>query len=192
MSDIKRPEIFIGDLGHGASINVLKQIDHIEQTYPTSQPIIVHINSYGGSVHEMGIIYNRLKTMEHPLISYTSSSAMSAGAILLSTIAPKGRRFAAPGSIIMVHEIQAGTFGDIKSMEDRFKNIKQLNKYWMNLLAKSMGLKSQVAIRDLIKEHAIGQDVFLSAEKAKELGLVDEVCLLRPILQSKWLIERVK
>lgn len=188
----KKPEIFIGDLTHKASVEIFKQIDEIEKYHSPSQPILVHINSHGGSVHEMSMIYNRLKSLQNPIITYTSSSAMSAGAILLSTLAAKGSRFAAPNAVIMVHEIQAGAGGDIKDMEDRMKNLKKINTHWMNVLAKSMGLKSSRDIRNLIQSHAIGQDVFLSAKEAQTLGLVDEIAILRAVPIQAWQFERVK
>jgi len=186
-----KPVIMIEKFDSKSVSDIMGQIDNIEQTYNSDQPIILHINSYGGSVHGMAVIYNRVKTLKNPIVTYTSSKAMSAGAILLSTLGGKNMRFAAPGSTIMVHEISAGSVGDIKDIEDTTRYLRQINQTWMTRLAKSMGLKNDREVRKLIDEHAIGHDIYLTANKAKKLGLVDEVCNITLQPYHGWLVTKV-
>lgn len=174
-----KPQVTIHSFNENAVKEFNKQMDEIESKYGPEQPIIVHIDSYGGAVHGLSVMYDRLMGMQNTIVTYTSSKAMSAGAMLLSAAGTPGARFASPEASIMVHEISAGAFGDIKDIEDQAKYIRTINQKWMTILAKSMGLKSHKDIRKLISKQAIGQDVHLTAHQAKSLGLIDEVASIK-------------
>ena len=170
-----KPIIVVNSFDVDAVKQYLSDLDKIDSKYPSTQPILVNINSPGGSVDGLSMLYDRLVSAPNPIITYTSGIAMSAGAILLSAAGDPGYRIASPEASIMVHEIQAINLGDIKEMEDRHKYLRMINTKWMGVLAKSMGLNSASDIRKMIKEKAIGMNVFLSAKQAKDLNIVDEI-----------------
>lgn len=181
-----KPLIWINSFKEEAVRDTLKQIDKIESDYPASQPIVVHIDSYGGAVHGLATLYDRIKNLNRVVVTYTSSKAMSAGAILLASAGTPGYRYASPQADIMIHEIQAAAFGDIKDIENNVKYLRAINKKWMHILAKSMGLKGASDIRRLIKEKVIGHEIYLSANQAKKLNIIDEICSIKMVPFYGW------
>lgn len=175
----QKPKVTITRFSEEAVSKAIASLEAIENHYPPTQPILIHIDSYGGAVDGLAMLYDKIKNMNHPIMTYTSSKAMSAGAILLATAATKGMRIASPQATIMIHEIQAGALGDIKDMEDQMVLCKVLNERWMKILAKSMGLKGSADIRNLIKKKAIGHDVYLTAQQAAQLKIIDVVASIR-------------
>jgi ATP-dependent protease ClpP protease subunit len=175
----KKPKVIVTSFNEKAILDVIGSLEVIETSYPHNQPVLVQVDSYGGSADGLAMIYDKLKSMDNPIMTYTSSKAMSAGAILLSTAASPNMRLASPEATIMIHEIQSGAGGDIKDMEDQMILNKVINDRWMKILAKSMGLKSAADIRTLIKKKAIGHDVYLTAQQAMQLKLIDGIGSIR-------------
>lgn len=174
-----KPKVVVTRFSEDAVSKVIHSLEEIESLYSPNQSILIQIDSYGGAVDGLAMLYDKIKGMSNPIITYTSSKAMSAGAILLATAANKGMRIASPEATIMIHEVQAGTGGDIKDMEDQMALTKMLNDRWMKILAKSMGLKGASDIRALIKKKAIGHDIYLTAHQALQLKIVDAVASIK-------------
>lgn len=170
-----KPKVVVTRFSEDAVDKVISALEDIENTFPSNQLILVQIDSYGGAVDGLAMLYDKLKSMGNPIMTYTSSKAMSAGAILLATAATKGMRMASPEATIMIHEIQTGALGDIKDVEDQMALSKVMNDRWMKILAKSMGLKSAADIRTLIKKKALGHDVYLTASQAQQLKIIDVI-----------------
>lgn len=182
----KKPKVVVTHFTEKAVAEVVKDLEIIENTYAPNQPVLVQIDSYGGPVDGLSMLYDKLKSMDNPIMTYTSSKAMSAGAILLSTAATKNMRVASPEAVIMIHEIQSGAGGDIKDIEDQMVLNKIINDRWMKILAKSMGLKNAADIRSLIKKKAIGHDIYLTAHQACQLKLIDVVGSFKMIPYHGW------
>lgn len=182
----KKPQVLITKFDDDGIASILEKLDEIESLYPPTQTVLIHIDSYGGAVKGMSLLYDRIITMPHQICTYTSGMAMSAGAILLATVGTPGLRYASPEANILIHELQVFSGGDIKDVEDRTIYHKQMNQRWMTILAKSMGLKDHRDVRRLIKEKAIGQDIYLSAQQAKNLGVIDEVAHIRLEREDRW------
>lgn len=170
-----KPKVIVSKFSEEYVAKIIHQLEDIEINFAPNQPVLVQIDSYGGAVDGLAMLYDKLKNMQNPILTYTSSKAMSAGAILLATAATKGMRVASPESTIMIHEIQTGALGDIKQVEEQVAFSKVINDRWMKILAKSMGLKSAADIRALIKKRTIGHDVYLTAHQAAKLKIVDVV-----------------
>jgi ATP-dependent protease ClpP protease subunit len=154
----------------------LQQLKEITQSYPPSQPIVVEIDSYGGDAYSLIRLIEAFDTIDNKVITYCNSTAMSCGAILLSVIATEGARFMSPNAELMIHEVQAGVPpGDIKSVSGGVEYSKRLNKRVMEMLAKSAGMKSREDIVNLIRSKTEGNELYLEAEEALELGFVDHV-----------------
>jgi ATP-dependent Clp protease protease subunit len=188
ISEKLRPKLTVRKFTEEAVDDYIKKLDDMQYAYPEDQPILVHIDSYGGAVHSLLMLLDRLSNMPNPIVTYTSSKAMSCGQLLLSIAGTPGMRYASEDADILVHEVSAGAFGDIKDIEDRAKYIKKLNERVQNKLAKAIGKKNAKEVRQLIKENAKGHDLFLSAQKAKELGLIDEVASINIEPIKEWKI----
>lgn len=170
-----RPELIITSFDEKEINEYIEKLNQITMTYGQDQSIIVKIDSFGGSTHGLSNLFEALKTVKNPIITYTTSKAMSAGAILLSAAGSPGMRFASPNSSIMLHEISAGTIGHIEDMENEISMFKANNEQWLGILAKSMGMKNSQDIRNLIKTRGTGRELYLTAEEAKELNVVDNI-----------------
>lgn len=182
----QKPKITVTKFSEDAVSKNINQLEEIETHFPVSQPILVQIDSYGGAVDGLAMLYNKLTSMGNPIMTYTSSKAMSAGAILLATAGTKGMRMASPEATIMIHEIQTGALGDIKDVEDQMALSKVMNDRWMKILAKSMGMKSATDIRALIKKKALGHDVYLTAQQAQQLKIIDVVGSIKMMSFYGW------
>lgn len=179
--DFMKPKILINGFSPDEIANYVEHIDNIDMMYSNEQPLLVEIDTFGGSIYGLGMLYNKLKGLDRPIVTYCPSKAMSAGVIILSAVATPGYRFAAPTADIMIHEIQASALGDIKTIEDETMNIKKMNKKWMTILAKSIGLKTEQDIRKLIKQKSEGMDLQLDAKQAKKLNIIDDIAIIKMI-----------
>ena len=177
--EAKKPELHVSSFSDEKVKGYIETLEEIQQNFGNQQPILVKIASYGGSIYGFWALYEHLVLMGSPIITYTSSHAMSAGCFLLATAAKKGNRFASPNASIMLHEIQSGFGGDVKDIEDQASFLKVENDKLLKLFAKSVGLASAKDVRDMIKQNANGHDLNMTAAKAKQLGIVDHVSYLK-------------
>ena len=146
---------------------IIAQLLFLEGQDP-DKDISLYINSPGGSVTAGMAIYDTMNYIKCDVSTICVGMAASMGAFLLSSGA-KGKRFALPNSEIMIHQPLAGAQGqitDIKIHTDRLVRIKdKLN----HILSQNTGKPLDEIIR------ATERDNFLTAEEAKEYGLIDMV-----------------
>ncbi|MBR5486117.1 MAG: ATP-dependent Clp endopeptidase proteolytic subunit ClpP [Oscillospiraceae bacterium] len=150
---------------------VVAQLLYLEGQDP-DKDICLYINSPGGSVTAGMAIYDTMQYIKCDVSTICIGMAASMGAFLLSSGA-KGKRLALPNAEIMIHQPLGGMKGqvtDIKIHADRLLKIKEnLNK----ILASNTGQPLETIIRDTERDN------FMSAEEAKEYGLVDKVIYTR-------------
>ena len=187
-----RPKITVRKFSEDAISSYIEKLDDIEYSYPADQEVLVHIDSYGGPVYGLFMLLDRLEAMPNPIITYTSSKAMSAGAFLLAIAGSKGCRFASEDASILVHEVQTGAIGDIKDVEDSIAHSKSLNERLLNKFAKAIGKKNAAQIREMIKSKVEGHDLTITAEDAKKLGIIDEVGSINLQPYKRWNIVKIK
>ena len=146
---------------------VVAQLLYLEGQDP-DKDISLYINSPGGSITAGMAIYDTMNYIKCDVSTICIGMAASMGAFLLSAGA-KGKRYALPNSEIMIHQPLGGMQGqasDIKIHADRIVKMKdKLN----NILAEATGQPLEVIEKDT------DRDNFMSADQAKEYGLVDEV-----------------
>ena len=138
------------------------------QSQDAKKEISVYVNSPGGSVTAGLAIYDTMQFVKCPIATYCIGQAASMGAVLLSA-GTKGRRFALPNARIMVHQPSGGAEGKATDIEITAREILRLKDILNGILAKHSGRKLEDVVRDTER------DYFMSAEEAKEWGLVDEV-----------------
>lgn len=147
---------------------MLKKASQIEEHCP----IIVRIDSYGGYVYSLAKMLETMDSIKNPIVTSCEGKAMSCGAILLSQ---GDYRFCGKHSRILIHEISHGSIGDVHDVWNDAEEGRDVNQHFMGLLAKNCGIEGGYAgLRKIIKERD-GRDIHLSASKAVEFGIVDEI-----------------
>ena len=127
-----------------------------------------YLNSPGGSVTAGLAIYDTMQHVKCPVSTVCVGMAASMGAVLLAAGA-KGKRFALPNSEIMLHQVMGGVSGEAVEIEITAKQIIKIREKLNTIIAKHTGQDVKKIANDT------DRDFYLSAEEAKEYGLIDEV-----------------
>ncbi|MCX6758114.1 MAG: ATP-dependent Clp protease proteolytic subunit, partial [Candidatus Nealsonbacteria bacterium] len=127
-----------------------------------------YLNSPGGSVTAGLAIYDTMQHVKCPVSTVCVGMAASMGAVLLAAGA-KGKRFALPNSEIMLHQVMGGVSGEAVEIEITAKQIIKIREKLNMIIAKHTGQDIKKIANDT------DRDFYLSAEEAKEYGLIDEV-----------------
>ena len=151
---------------------VVAQLLFLESEDP-DKDIYLYINSPGGSVSAGMGIYDTIKQIRPEVSTICVGFAASMGAFLLSA-GTKGKRMSLPHSRIMIHQPLGGAQGQATDIEIQAKEILYLKQHLNSLLADHTGQPL-----DRI-ENDTERDFFMSAEEAKDYGLVDQVIDRRP------------
>ncbi|PWA12584.1 ATP-dependent Clp endopeptidase proteolytic subunit ClpP [Pueribacillus theae] len=130
--------------------------------------ISLYINSPGGSITAGMAIYDTMQHIKPDVSTICIGMAASMGSFLLMAGA-KGKRFALPNSEVMIHQPLGGTQGQAADIEIHAKRIIKMREKLNKIYAERTGQSLEVIERDT------DRDKFLSAEEAKEYGLIDEV-----------------
>jgi ATP-dependent Clp protease protease subunit len=146
---------------------IIAQLLFLQMQDP-KKDIHFYINSPGGSVTAGLAIYDTIQWLSCDVNTYCIGQAASMGAVLLAA-GTKGKRYALPNANVMIHQILGGAEGQATDVEIRVKYMLGLKKRLNAILAHHTGQKVDVV------EQACERDNFMSAEEAKEFGLVDEV-----------------
>ena len=134
----------------------------------SKKEISMYINSPGGSVTAGLAILDTMKMIKCPVATYCVGQAASMGAILLAA-GEKGRRHALPHSRIMIHQPWGGAQGKASDIEIAAREILRLKDILNGVLAESSGKTLEEVAHDT------DRDYFMSAEDAKNWGIVDKV-----------------
>ena len=147
---------------------IIAQLLFLDADNP-ERDIHMYINSPGGSVSAGMAIYDTMQFLKSPVNTICMGMAASMGAFLLGA-GTKGRRSALPHSRIMIHQpSQSGGGGTASDIEIQAKEILYLREKLNGLMAKHTGRPVEQVERDT------DRDRFMSAEEAKEYGLIDHV-----------------
>ena len=133
-----------------------------------NKPIYLYINSPGGSVTAGLAIYDTMQYIKADVITICLGLAASMGSFLLAA-GTKGKRLALPNSRIMIHQPMGGTRGQATDIEIEAKEILRVRTVLNNMLAERTGQSLEKIEKDT------DRDYFMSAEEAKEYGLIDQV-----------------
>jgi ATP-dependent Clp protease protease subunit len=150
---------------------IIAQLLFLQMTDP-KKDIHLYINSPGGSVTAGLAIYDTVQFLTCDVNTYCIGQAASMGAVLL-TAGTKGKRFALPNARIMIHQPWGGVQGQATDISIQAKEILRLKDRLNEILANHTGKSIEDIARDT------DRDRFLSAEEAKEYGLVDQVVVSR-------------
>jgi ATP-dependent Clp protease protease subunit len=151
---------------------IIAQLLFLEAEDP-ERDIFLYVNSPGGSVTAGLAIYDTMQYIKPDVVTICMGMAASMGAVLL-TAGSKGKRSALPNSRIMIHQPLGGTSGQAADVEIYAKEILGTRERLNAILAKHTGQPLDRIERDTDRNY------FLSAQEAKDYGLVDEVIDKRP------------
>jgi len=138
------------------------------QSEDASRDINLYVNTPGGSVTAGLAIYDTIQFIKPDVCTTCIGQAASMGAVLLAAGA-KGKRFALPYSRIMIHQPWGGTQGTASDISIQAKEILRMKDELSMILARHTGKTKEQVIGDS------DRDFFMSAQEAKDYGLVDEV-----------------
>ena len=134
----------------------------------SNEPITIYINSPGGSITAGMAIYDTMQYIKPDVSTICIGLAASMGAFLLNAGA-KGKRFALPNSEIMIHQPLGGAKGQATDIEIHAKWILKIRERLNTILSERTGQPLEKIQMDTERDN------FMSAQEAKEYGLIDEV-----------------
>jgi len=146
---------------------IVAQLRYLMSDNPKAD-IHLYVNSPGGSVTAGMGIYDMMQGVTCDVATYCIGQAASMGALLL-TAGAKGKRFALPNARIMIHQPLAGLRGTSTEFQIYAKEYLRMKKHLNDILVKHTGKTFDQVERDT------DRDNFMSANEAKDYGLVDSV-----------------
>src|SRR5215470_4673212 len=170
---LKERIIFItGPIEDHMATLIVAQLLFLEADNPKKE-IAMYINSPGGQVHSGLAIYDSMQFIRPPVSTLCVGMAASMGSLLLAA-GHKDMRFALPNARIMLHQPSGGFQGQATDIMLHAQEILNLKKRLNEIYVKHTGQ----ALKKI--EDALERDYFLTAEMAKEWGVVDRVIEKRP------------
>lgn len=165
---LKERIIFLGEeINDAVASTVVAQLLFLESEDP-GKDIHMYINSPGGSVTAGMAIYDTMNYVKCDVSTTCIGMAASMGAFLLSSGA-KGKRYALPNAEIMIHQPLGGAQGQATEIQIAAEHILKTKKKLNEILAANSGKPVEVVEKDT------DRDNWLSADEAKEYGLIDNV-----------------
>lgn len=159
-----------GDIMLGNLFDFISKVRLILRHRPEEakdEPITLLLNTNGGDVYEALGIIDYMQTVSVPINVIARGRAMSAGAMILC--AGTGLRAASKNTTIMVHEASANIMGKSADIKANADHIDELEEDFYKLMAEKTNQGEE------FWRKACRKDFYMTAEKAKELGLIDEV-----------------
>ncbi|HCY57518.1 MAG TPA: ATP-dependent Clp protease proteolytic subunit [Opitutae bacterium] len=165
--------VFIGTpIDDFVANSIIAQLLFLQMEDP-KKDIHVYINSPGGSVSDGMAIYDTLNFMQCDIVTYCIGMTASMSTVLLSAGTP-GKRYALPNSRVMIHQPSGGAGGQTSDISIAAKEILRWRKTINVILSKHSGKKVGQIEKDS------DRDYYMTADEAKDYGLVDEVISQKP------------
>ncbi|KAI9260489.1 ATP-dependent Clp protease proteolytic subunit [Phascolomyces articulosus] len=147
---------------------IVAQLLFLEAENP-EKPISLYINSPGGSVTAGMAIYDTMQYIQSPVSTLCNGQACSMGSLLLAA-GEAGKRYALPNSSIMIHQPSGGAAGQASDIAIHAREILRVRERLNRIFQKHTGIRDIETIEKMME-----RDYFMSAEEAKNFGLVDKV-----------------
>ena len=170
---LKERIIFLtGPVHDGMASLMVAQLLFLESENP-EKDIFMYINSPGGVVTAGLSIYDTMQYIRPKVATLCLGQAASMGSLLLAAGEP-GMRYCLPNARVMIHQPSGGFQGQASDIEIHAREIIDLRKRLNQIYVKHTGQKLNVVERNMERDN------FMSAERAKEFGLIDEIVVNRP------------
>lgn len=160
--------IFLGSMiDDGVANSIIAQLLFLD-SQNSKEDIKLYINSPGGVVSSALAIYDTMQYVKDDVQTICVGLAASGAALLLAS-GTKGKRFILPNGEVLIHQVMGGTQGQATDIDIHAKHILKLKDKLNKIMAKHSGQKIEKIIKDT------DRDYFMSAEEAKEYGIVDKI-----------------
>jgi len=171
--------MFGDEVNQETAMQAIRKLWYLELTAP-GKPITLIINSPGGSVDAGFAVWDQIKMISSPVTTLVTGLAASMGSIL-SLCAVKGRRLATPNARIMIHQpsIHGAVRGPASDIEIHAREILRTRARIIDLYVEASGKPRETIAA------AIERDTFLTAQEAKEFGLIDRIVTTFKELQQE-------
>jgi len=175
---LKENIIFLGTPIDDTVANLIcAQLLHLESENP-DKDISIYINSPGGDITALFAIYDTMQFVKPDIATICFGQAASAAAVLLAAGA-KGKRLALPHARVLIHQPYAGAQGQATDIELAAREILRMRTLLEELLSNHTGQTVEKVHRDT------DRDFVMSAEEAKEYGIIDTVLEYRKLSAQK-------
>jgi ATP-dependent Clp protease, protease subunit len=169
---LKERIIFLtGPFEDGMATSICAQLLFLESENPKKE-ISMYINSPGGQVTSALAIYDTMQYIKSPVTTVCMGMAASAGSLILQA-GEAGQRISLPNSKIMVHQPSGGARGMASDIEIQAEDIRKTKKLLNEIYVKHTGQSYETI------EKTLDRDRYMTAEEAKNFGLIDHVYIKR-------------
>jgi len=165
----ERIVFLVGVINDAVANTVIAQLLFLESEDP-KKDISLYINSPGGSVTAALAVYDTMQHIKPDVSTICVGTAASAGAVLLA-VGQKGKRYVLPNSEVMIHQVMGQAEGQAVDIEITARHILRTKERINKILAKHTGQPISKIEKDT------DRDYFMSAEEAKEYGIVDQILI---------------
>ena len=171
--------VFLGTQIDDTSANlVIAQLLHLESE-STSKDISLYINSPGGDMNALFGIHDTMQYVAPDVATICVGQAASAAAVLLAAGAP-GKRYALPNARVLIHQpAMEGVYGQVSDLEIQANEIQRVRRLMESTLSRHTNRSADQIRKD------IERDKILTADEAKDYGIVDEVLPYRKLSATK-------
>ena len=181
---LKENIIFLGTPINDTIANlVCAQLLHLESENP-DRDINLYINSPGGDINALFAIYDTMSYIKPDITTICFGQAASAAAVLLAAGAP-GKRLALPHARILIHQPYAGAQGQVSDLQIASAEIQRMKRSLEEILAGHTGQNVDKISTDT------DRDFVMTAQEAKDYGIIDEVIDTRNAVDSSGAIKGV-
>ena len=181
---LKENIVFLGTPIDDVVANLIcAQLLHLESEDP-DKDINLYINSPGGDINSLFAIYDTMQYIKPDITTICFGQAASAAAVLLAA-GCKGKRLALPHARILLHQPYAGAYGDASDIELVASEIARLKKSLEEVLSSHTGQPMDRIATDT------DRDFVMTAEQARDYGVIDEVIEARNLVDNSRAIQAV-
>jgi len=174
---LKERIIFVtGPIEDNVASLLIAQLLFLEAENPKKE-ISMYINSPGGVVTSGMAIYDTMQFIRPPVATLCTGQAASMGSLLLAA-GEKGMRYALPNARVMVHQPSGGFQGTASDIERHAEDIIKMKRRLNEIYVKHTGQDYDTV------ERTLDRDYFMTAEDAKNFGIIDEVIQKREVLEQ--------
>ncbi len=163
---------------------ICAQLLHLESENP-DRDINIYINSPGGDITALFAIYDTMQYIKPDITTICLGQAASAAAVLLAAGTP-GKRMALPHARVLLHQPYGGAMGQAADIELAAKEILRMREILEMILSRHTGQTVERIAKDT------DRDFVMSADQAKEYGIIDEVISSREIVDRSGPIAAVR
>lgn len=167
---LEKRRIFLSDaVDSDSAKEIIRKLWYLDHVAP-GKPILFIINSPGGSVDSGFAIWDQVKMLSSPVVTLVTGLAASMGSVL-SLVAGKGRRLATANARIMIHQPLIGGVirGQATDLDIQAKEMLKTRTMLVEIYAEETGRDTKTI------EKAINRDNWMTAQEAKEFGLLDKI-----------------